>query len=67
MLIKFKESRDREEKLGAFCTNLSKAFDCIDHNLLITKLPWYGATAKSLSLFLSYLRHWTQCFKMDNI
>ena len=51
MLIKFKESRYREEKLGAFCTNLSKAFDCTDHNLLITKLPCMGQQLNHLVYF----------------
>ena len=37
---KFKESRVKGEEFGAFHTDLSKAFHCIDHNLLITKLSW---------------------------
>ena len=50
MLEKFKEPRDNGEEFGAVFTDLSKAFDCIDHNLLITKLSWYGVTPKSLNL-----------------
>ena len=46
MLEKFRESRNKGKEFGAFFTGLSKAFDCIDHNLLITKLSWYRATPK---------------------
>ena len=35
ILEKFKESKDRGDELGALFTDLSKTFDCIDHNLLI--------------------------------
>ena len=56
ILEKFKESRDRADEFGALFTDLSKAFDCIDHNLLITKLFWNGVTTKSLDLFISYLK-----------
>ena len=55
MLEKCKESREKGEELGAFFIDLSKAFECIDHNLLITKLSWYRVTPKSLKLIFSYL------------
>ena len=66
MLEKFKESRDKGEEFGAFFTDLSKAFDCIDHNLLITKLSWYGVTPISLKLIFSCLSNQTQCVKINN-
>ena len=44
MLEKLKESRDKAEEFGAFFIDVSNAFDCIDHNLLITKLSWYRVT-----------------------
>ena len=65
MLDKFKESRDKGEEFGAFFTDLSKAFDCIDHNLLITKLSWYGVTPISLKLFFSYLSNRTQGVRIN--
>ena len=50
MVEQFKGSRHNGEESGAFFTDLSKAFDCIEHNLLITKLPWYGVTHKPFKL-----------------
>ena len=38
MLKKFKVSRDRGDEFRALFPDFSKAFDCVDHNLLITKL-----------------------------
>ena len=50
MLKEFKESRDRCDEFMALFTDLSKTFDCIDQNVLITKLPWYRVTTESLNL-----------------
>ena len=66
LLEKFKEFRDKGEEFRAFFTDLSKAFDCIDYNLLITKLSWYGVTTKSFKLFFSYLSNRTQGFRMNS-
>ena len=56
MLKRFKESRDKREEIGAFFADLFKALDCIHHNLLVTKLPWYEVTPKSISKKNSYSR-----------
>ena len=37
MLEKWKQAVDNNKDFGALLTNLSKAFDCISHNLLIAK------------------------------
>ena len=50
MMQKLKESGHRGDEFGALFTDLSKAFDDIDHNLLVTKLSWYGVTTKLLHL-----------------
>ena len=65
-LEKFKESMDKGEEIAVFFTDLSKAFDCRDHKLLITKLSWYGVTLKSLKLIFSYLSNRTQGVGINN-
>ena len=39
---KEKEAIDRRNKFGAILTDLSKAFDCINHPLLIAKIDSYN-------------------------
>ena len=44
MIDKFKETIDRGNEFGALLTDLSKAFDCTNHPLLIAKLYSYSVT-----------------------
>lgn len=41
--------------IGATLCDLSKAFDCISHDILLTKLRYYGLNDLSLELMKSYL------------
>ena len=66
MLEKFKEAIDRGNQFGALLTDLSKAFDCIDHKLLIAKLYEYCVSSSGLNTISSYLKHRTQPTKIND-
>ena len=55
MIEKFRKSLDKSGKYGVLLTDLSKAFDCLSHDLLIAKLHAYGFDYFALKLIHSYL------------
>ena len=57
MLRKWQACLNNSGKVGAILMDLSKAFDCLPHDLLIAKMAAYGFGRKSLQLFSSYLRN----------
>ena len=55
MVKKWKEALDKDGLGGILLTDLSKAFDCIKHDLSIAKLAAYGSDSRALSFVFSYL------------
>ena len=56
--------RDNKRFTGAILMNLSKAFDTINHELLIAKLDAYGFSKQVLKLIFSYLNNRKQRVKI---
>ena len=52
--------------VGAVLTDLSKAFDCIPHDLIIAKLSPYNFSDEALSYIYSYLTNRRQCVRINN-
>ena len=52
---------------GALLTDLSKAFDCLDHKLLTCKLNAYCLNVPALRLIHDYLSNRKQRRKIENI
>ena len=55
MLERIKKALDKGLCTGILLTDLSKAFDCISHKLLIAKLKAYGFANNSLELISDYI------------
>ena len=66
MLERWKKALDNGKIAGALLTDLSKAFDCLNHELLIAKLEAYGLGHRSLTYILSYLSDRKQRTKVNN-
>ena len=60
------KSVDNDGALGALFTDLSIAFDCLSHELLIAKLDAYGFGKNALKLINSYLSNRKQRLKINN-
>ena len=66
MVEEWKENLDNNFIVGAVLTDLSKAFDCIPHDLLIAKLSAYGLNSDSLCYIYSYLKDRKQYVQINN-
>ena len=64
-LEKWKQVVDSVQMFGALLTDLSKAFDCLDHEPLIAKLNAYGFSLPALKLVHDYLSNRKQRTKVN--
>ena len=65
MIEKWKKSVDKGKPFAAFLTDLSKAFDCLPHVLIIGKLNAYGFSLSVARLVQSYLSNRKQRTKRN--
>ena len=66
MIEKWRKRLDIGGQAGTFLTDLSKAFDCIDHELLIAKLHAYGFDTDALKCIYSNLKGRKQRTKINS-
>ena len=65
MLEKWKLSIDNKGFAGGVLMDLSKAFDTINHQLLLAKLHAYGFSKQALAIVCSYLSNRKQRIKIN--
>ena len=65
LIEKWEKVLDNKGYGGAILMDLSKAFDTINHDLLIAKLHVYGFSKESLKLIKSYLTNRWQRTKLN--
>ena len=63
----WKKALDENFVAGTVLMDLSKAFDCIPHDLLIAKLHAYGFSQKRVTFIYSYLKRRKQNVKIHTI
>ena len=66
MLEKWRNILDNKGYSGAILMDLSKAFDTINHELLLAKLHAYGFSEQALLILSSYLSNRKQRVKINN-
>ena len=61
----YKKFRDNKNFMGTVLMDLSKAFDCIPHDLLAAKLHAYGLSEDAITFVHSYLKRRKQGVKTN--
>ena len=65
LIEEWKSKLDKNYVVGAILMDLSKAFDCVPHDLIIAKLAAYGFDSNSLQYILSYLTDREEATRID--
>ena len=65
MLEIWRKALGEDNSAGGILTDLSKAFDCLNHNLLLAKLEAYGFDASALEFVNNYLKERKQRTKVS--
>ena len=66
MIEKWKHAIDKGKKVGTIFMDLSKAFDTLNHNLLLAKLTAYGFSFNAIKFVQSYLSERFQRVNINN-
>ena len=65
LLEKWRAAVDNSKSFGTLLTDLSKAFACLPHELLIAKLHAYGVVTESLRVIYNYLKNRKQRVRIN--
>lgn len=63
---KIVDGLDKSKKVAAMFTDLKKAFDCVDHTILLQKLAEIGFSHAAQDMIKSYLENRVQIVKINN-
>ena len=66
LLQRWQNELDNSGLVGTILMDLSKAYDCLPHDLIIAKFEAYGLSKSSLSLLLDYLTSRKQRVKIGS-
>ena len=67
LLEEWREHLDNNKTVGGILMDLSKAFDCVPHDLLLAKIAAYGIDDNLILYIHSYLLNRKQCVCINNI
>ena len=65
LLEDWRNKLDNNNVVGAVLTDLSKAFDCIHHDLLVAKLDAYSFNRDTVAYIYSYLKNRKQFVRIN--